>query len=134
MTPYIIYEYGKGLGRTRYVEESEALQDSKETTMFYFNKQGVKCGTPDLTTGIKNQIIPDFLIVYPNPFSNYLSIEMDSENPYAYSLYNVTGNKILSGKLTGKMNIIDLSEFFTGVYILQIEVGNRLLHQKIIKK
>jgi hypothetical protein len=131
-TPYIIYEYGKGLGLTSYVEESEGLMDSKETTMFYFNKQGVKCGVPDLTTSIDMDIAEHFE-VFPNPAQRFINLKLTDELPFIYTFYNLTGDKISSGKLTGRRNIIALDEIPRGVYILQIDQNNKLNHQKIIK-
>jgi hypothetical protein len=128
---YQVYGYGKGLGRTNYMDE--APEGYWEITMFYYNKHGITCGIPDLTTNIDNQIASDFLKVYPNPFSNFITIEADNESPLNYSFYDLAGREVYSGKLTGKINKLELIEIPSGLYILQIEINSRIFHQKIIK-
>jgi hypothetical protein len=128
---YKLYEYGMGLGQTKYIDA--APEGSWEITMFYYNKHGIACGIPDLTTNIDYQITPDFLKVYPNPFSNYLIIESDKEIAYNYSFYDLAGREVYSGKLCGKINNIELPGIPSGVYFLQIDQIDKSFHLKVIK-
>lgn len=70
---------------------------------------------------------------YPNPATNNIYIQLDTKfNNISYKILNVTGRAVQSGRLnTSKLNV---SELKTGIYILEINDGQKLLRSKIIKK
>ncbi len=59
--------------------------------------------------------------VFPNPFNHELTIELKSAQSNDFSIYNVTGELVTSGKLNSQVNTIDLSSLAPNVYILNIE-------------
>ena len=59
--------------------------------------------------------------VFPNPFKQELTIEVKSIQSKAFSIYNVIGELVISGKLNSQVNTIDLSSLAPNVYILNIE-------------
>ena len=59
--------------------------------------------------------------VFPNPFKQELTIEVKSLQSKAFSIYNVIGELVISGKLNSQVNTIDLSSLAPNVYILNIE-------------
>ncbi|WP_051313482.1 glycosyl hydrolase family 8 [Sporocytophaga myxococcoides] len=77
--------------------------------------------------GISNGSISG-LKYYPNPFNNFVEIEGLSEE-VSYSLINVNGQTVQSGKTTGKIN----TDCIPGVYslILNLESGNQCI--KLVK-
>lgn len=75
-----------------------------------------------LTTSInENNGQTDNYKVFPNPFNQELTIEVKSEQSNDFSIYNVIGELVTSGKLNSQVNTIDLSSLAPNVYILNIE-------------
>lgn len=74
------------------------------------------CG---ISTGIEDELVSR---VFPNPFNNYIDIS----NAQEYILYNSTGTIIKSGN----EQIINTDFLDEGMYILELETGQRL---KLIK-
>ena len=59
--------------------------------------------------------------VFPNPFNQELTIELKSAQSNDFSIYNVIGELVTSGKLNSQVTTIDLSSLAPNVYILNIE-------------
>ena len=59
--------------------------------------------------------------VFPNPFDQELTIEIKSPQFNDFSIYNIIGEIVTSGKLNSQVNTIDLSSLGPNVYILIIE-------------
>jgi len=78
----------------------------------------------------------DNISVYPNPVSNLLNVNTGSNNNLSYSIFNIMGQSISSGKLTAVDNRIDFSQLSKGVYFFNIY--NRELNKqntyKLIKE
>lgn len=74
------------------------------------------------TTAINenNSFVEDY-VVYPNPFSSQLTIEIESLKEAEYKIYSVMGNLLLTGVLTDGVNTIDLSSLPQNVYFLNID-------------
>lgn len=62
--------------------------------------------------------------VYPNPSSDYLNLELPSEEVYQYAIYSLKGEKVKTGQI-GNGGKIDIQTLPTGVYFLNI--GNTYL-------
>lgn len=62
--------------------------------------------------------------VSPNPTNNFIQVKLsiDREAPIPFTIYNLYGEKILSGDYTDK---IDVSDFANGVYVIQLELNGR---------
>ena len=58
---------------------------------------------------------------FPSPFNHELTIELKSAQSNDFSIYNVIGELVTSGKLNSQVNTIDLSSLAPNVYILNIE-------------
>ena len=75
-----------------------------------------------ITTSInENNGQTDNYKVFPNPFNQELTIEVKSAQSNDFSIYNVIGELVTSGKLNSQVNTIDLSSLAPNVYILNIE-------------
>lgn len=66
------------------------------------------------------------VIVYPNPTSDYVSIDLnfDPNNTFV-EIYTTSGMKVKTEALNEIQNTIDISDLATGVYILKINSQNR---------
>jgi len=87
------------------------------TIEFVINKTGVK---NNRNLSIK---------VYPNPASDYVKVEA-SDNAYI-SIMSVDGKVI---KTLKNPKLINVSDFTTGIYIVEIKDGNKVSVQKLIIK
>lgn len=68
--------------------------------------------------------------VYPNPFTNKITIEANQKN--TVFIYNVLGHLVSSHPITQGLNSIDLNQLSTGVYY--IKTRKQPWTQKIIKQ
>lgn len=78
----------------------------------------IGCSTTSIN---ENNGQTDNFKVFPNPFKQELTIEVKSIQSKAFSIYNVIGELVISGKLNSQVNTIDLSSLAPNVYILNIE-------------
>ncbi|OUR99411.1 hypothetical protein A9Q86_12650 [Flavobacteriales bacterium 33_180_T64] len=88
---------------------------------------------PDLTI-CDNLSVEDFVSVqfklFPNPTSNYINVSA-SNTIDKIEFYSILGHKVLE---TNNTNIIDISNFDSGVYFVKIYSGNKSISKKIIKQ
>ncbi|MBV8325563.1 T9SS type A sorting domain-containing protein [Chryseobacterium sp.] len=67
--------------------------------------------------------------IYPNPASNFITIETD-EKIKEVNIYTASGQKVL----TSQAGVIDIRSLSYGVYFVEIKTGDRSTVHKIIKK
>ena len=76
-----------------------------------------------------------FLDVYPNPFSNQISLDFLSENNFDVLIYNSQGKKVREIKGdNNERTIISTSSLSKGVYLLCLQNNNVVLARKRIIK
>ena len=68
--------------------------------------------------------------IYPNPASNQLHIQPDNENVYEWTLTDMSGKILQTGKSSGKA-ILDTRSYATGMYLLQIKTDNKISTHKV---
>jgi len=85
--------------------------------------------TSDL--GINEQ---EFLLVFPNPASQYVIVELNEFTSGTIQLLNISGQVCLQSKFNGNREILNLSEISAGYYILKFEFGQAVHHLPLIKK
>jgi hypothetical protein len=61
-------------------------------------------------------------VIYPNPASNQLFIESKTQVRQAFSIINLRGKEIVTGKLNGKIEALDISSLPPNIYIIQIDM------------
>ena len=76
--------------------------------------------------------------VYPNPFSNYLIMNNQSDNEISdMRIYNVTGECVYIDNKTvpefSQYRIAEFSDFSPGVYVLVFKRGNELIKHRLMK-
>lgn len=79
-------------------------------------------------------INPDskMISVFPNPTSDIVTIKInDFTHAVLYTISDITGRKLLSGKLLDESSTIDLGTLANGIYLFQLEKSNQSF--KIIK-
>jgi hypothetical protein len=97
---------------------------------FYFDDLEVNVIDPLLSDD-------DFIInnfeVYPNPFSEQLSINTNIQD-YSLTLYNVQGQRLLTQQNLSGNQSLNYTSFSSGIYLLKIQSKTASKTLKIIKK
>lgn len=85
----------------------------------------------DNATDIETDFIAN-VSVFPNPFSNNLNIS-GAENT-TLKIVDIAGISLVSKKINGKNEQIQLNQLLTGVYFLKLEKNGKIKTVKIIKQ
>ncbi|WP_299156216.1 CUB domain-containing protein [uncultured Tenacibaculum sp.] len=73
------------------------------------------------------------LMAYPNPSSDFVQVELASKsNEITYKVVNTIGKVVKEGRLDSRS--LNVSNLNSGIYILEVNDGQKLLKTKIIKK
>ncbi len=132
--------YAKGLGLvSSYCAYCNSGGESNSSLSYYKTRVGVWGEMLDFeqikTTylNVKNEA-KDVFRIYPNPVSGnvYLEAINTDESAKDYCLYNVFGQLVLSGELSG--NSIDLAQLPVGVYFLTLSGQLGIYNTKLIKR
>ena len=70
--------------------------------------------------------------IYPNPTADILYIK--SNYSLDYDLFNIVGQKMISGSFSEGNNEINVKRLSDGVYFLNFFIGNKKYSRKIIIK
>ena len=68
----------------------------------------------------------------PNPTSDFLNIKMADNRSATFSIFNFLGQKIETGKISE--NAINVSKLASGVYLLEVNDGQKNITKKFIKE
>ena len=132
---YSAIVYGKGLGIVRdvYWQNPTLLYDHK---IFYFKKDTLECGTPDLTTSISsNKFFLGIENIYPNPFVDKFNIRFaDNKHLYKIKIFDLNGLKIFETTVDYCNNVVIDKINMKGIYLLKLETEDKSYITKIIKK
>ncbi len=75
------------------------------------------------------------LRIYPNPTSNFITVETNNRNSnVVYSLYDISGKLLHANKTLNVNNQIPLQSLATGIYMLQLHMDGETSMRKIIKE
>ncbi len=82
------------------------------------------------TTKTEN-VTKDKFKIYPNPTNGLFNIESQLE--LNYSIYDYSGKEIITGKKDGNIQLLDLSNFKSGIYLIKLYNNQEQFISKIIK-
>jgi len=82
--------------------------------------------TCNIYAGIKELKNIDEITLFPNPASNNLKVTLNIPgNNEVYSIYNATGQLVLSGKLDARyVNTVDIGTLSAGMYLFRVISNN----------
>ena len=75
--------------------------------------------------------------IYPNPTKGFLKIEIPHEGEeYLASIkaYTINGRLIANKETAKEVYVLDLHDQPSGIYMLKIQIGNKMADWKIIKE
>ena len=90
----------------------------------------------------RNEVFTDDLgeqkvIIYPNPTSGLLKVEItgfDFVLPSSINVYNESGKLLIQKSPAAVSEVIDLSEFPAGLYIMKLDLNGKKSEWKILKE
>ena len=91
--------------------------------------------TYDSNSAVENIITNDFLSVYPNPANNVLYLTNKNNTAKDYTIFDISGKNIISGKISKEKSQISVSHIPAGMYFLQVNTEGQQseTHKVIIK-
>lgn len=92
----------------------------------------IATATYNLTTGI-NENNNLTIILYPNPTSSIVNIELPSLNNAQIELLSMDGQLISSSIVTENVITLNLSQYSDGIYFIRILTGDGSITRKIVK-
>lgn len=98
-------------------------------------------GIPDLQLALINGLsLTEFEIeeldlnIYPNPFSDEISISIPENEFVEISIFNILGKLVKQGTLTNSAPSLDVRSLSQGIYISKLQSGNIIKTIKLIKE
>jgi len=84
--------------------------------------------------GLSRETQLDFAM-YPNPSTEYVTIQLPSEiSKAAVNVYDLTGRLLKTAMITSEIQTLDVQGLSTGIYVLQIHADGKTGTQQFIKK
>jgi len=74
------------------------------------------------------------ITIYSNPSTNKVYFKWESSQHLLIDIYNITGQRIFTTKLSKQNNDIDISNLYNGLYFVHLTDGNKREKRKIIVK
>ena len=90
------------------------------------------CDNMDLITATKD-IEKINIQIYPNPFSNYLTIKAEISETYFFRLIDITGKVIQTGQISSGLSNINLSTLKNGIYFISIKNQSQVINYRLVK-
>jgi hypothetical protein len=87
--------------------------------------------TVGLCTGVEQDDPLQRLNTFPNPFNDQLNIKVEMKSEA--TIFDATGRKVMTFKLSQGENHTSTKELPNGVYLLQVNTGEKVITKKIVK-
>jgi hypothetical protein len=104
--------------------------------MIYSNDAYSECfytqsSFPTFSTDLRNLKIN----IYPNPFTNEITIEYPGTEPFTIEILNSVGQKVFENNVPTQNRFqVNLSAFPAGMYFVKVTSGKKVMVQKIIRR
>jgi hypothetical protein len=117
-----------------YLESVQLLKSSADSIRYAFKNNLTPCGDP--ISGLMPDPDPDDFnaLLWPNPVSSDLKVNVSSESPVQYVIADVWGRSVASGVFAGRGTYtLNVSDFSSGVYLIQLTGKNAKQTLRFIK-
>lgn len=88
------------------------------------------------TIPISDEIGEQKVTIYPNPTKGHFQVELtlfDEKLKNYYIIYSLSGTKIQQNKISNVLTDINISNYPSGTYLLDIFLGEKVSRWKVIK-
>lgn len=122
----------------------EPENDLKERTNYYWRVHSLgTCSnsssltyrfTTDMKVSVNNELLSQ-IEIYPNPVKDLINIRVS--RPFLrknsrFTLYNISGNVVMTGIEMNELTIINVSHLTEGVYLLSLNLDGKILNSKLV--
>ena len=97
----------------------------RESSIFSFSTSGTATATQQLDG-------ENIMEVFPNPATSLLNIKLNTNKNATGALYNNQGKNVLEFSFSQNTQL-SLDQLPAGLYLLKVQVGHKLMSQKVIK-
>lgn len=105
------------------------ITDGTDSASYDFNVTVV------IPVGIEENNASLFIVVYPNPTADVVTVQCDNDQAQMVQVYDIYGKLIKTQEVEGKFTQVDLSKCANGMYFLRIGNGSEILGSaKVIKR
>jgi len=108
----------------------DSISNYTYTTYIDYNRT-YYCGDTTLAINKYNNNQTE-LILYPNPFSNHLTIEMPSNKTYVLNVYDMLGNRVYLEEEVKENILLERGALVGGVYMVELKSGHDTYRKKVI--
>jgi hypothetical protein len=108
---------------------NRVLSSTEVSTLYNLPENPTPAGTASV-----NEQTANFVNVYPNPTSDFMQVELTTENESAYSIYSADNREVMNGTLSTGNNSIDVQNLAAGTYFLKTTINGTVVTKKITKK
>ena len=70
--------------------------------------------------------------LYPNPANNQITIEVIENGNHIVELFDFSGKRLFQKNMNNKKEVIDLSSFQNGIYLVSVRNETTVSNQKLI--
>ncbi len=86
----------------------------------------------EVITNLNDELTDDLFTIFPNPATNYISIELKDGNKAGLNITDLTGKTVFTKSLDEKHNQVDISDLINGVYIVKLNILHKTYTNKLI--
>lgn len=127
-------DYANGCGLAVYTIFDWASTYFWRDNLVYYKKGFEVWGLPVYVSLDDREFDLGKVSVYPNPAYNFIKIKSDTHENTDLTISTITGKKIKTLKIKSELTTIDISDFKSGMYILDIRNGDNRIFKKLIKE
>jgi len=89
----------------------------------------------DQLLGIKENTLQQKVKLFPNPASSSIQINIDASVSFEnYTIYDVNGKKVMSGKTNGSNTSLEVSNLSKGLYFITLKGDQGVVSLQFVKK
>jgi hypothetical protein len=88
----------------------------------------------DFNSIVKNVYFNDAVVLYPNPFGDFVTIDIPDAEDFSFAVFDLTGKQLINGSSVKTSSTVDLSMVQPGNYLLEIISNSSIYMKQILKK
>jgi len=115
-----------GWGRTLFYDSYNLSRTVRD------KKFGLSVRCISTTVGVNELNFDNGIKVYPNPASDYITVEVENNSGMTLNIYNAVGQLVKSKKIAHNKTQIDIRYLNNGIYMIEMKSQTSLQSQKLI--
>ncbi len=114
------------------------------TSIIYIHNNATGCNSSEevqdscIANGVNidEQIIADKIIIFPNPSSTQITVELPAtpQKNTSLTIYNLNGQQFITQRITEPQTVVDVTGLPKGVYFVKVQDDEKVMMGKVIKE